>query len=135
MSGRTRDEEYEKAMTDFSVSSMNNAKWVRLFSAIVESGIQIERAEWKYVGLERTEWNRLPLAQDILPNRFADGAFQPTEYKWIEWVFVPAEYAPVTGVGFRRKQDVAGILEAIDRVGKFDIDRGPGGFRLYGYRP
>jgi hypothetical protein len=77
----------------------------------------------------------MPSEDGLLPTRFADGRFQPFEYKWIEWVFVPHEFATVEGVGHRTKQDTQGLLRVMREVGQFDVEESPEGVRLYAYRP
>jgi hypothetical protein len=129
------DDDYRKATARYSVSSMSNAKWVKLLTAVARSGIGIVRSQWKYIDDGRCVWNAMPSEDDLLPNRFADGRFQPLEYKWIEWVFVPHEFATVEGAGHRTKQDTHGLLRVIREVGQFDFEESPEGVRLYAYRP
>ena len=67
------DLEYEKASQKYSVSHMNNSKWLKLFSAWAESAVDIEVSYWKYIDSEHEEVHSLPKSYDLLQNRFADG--------------------------------------------------------------
>jgi hypothetical protein len=76
----------------------------------------------------------MPREKDLLPTRFADGMFQPFEYRWLEWVFIPHEYKPHPGVGFIRKQDTEPLLNVINSVGQFEVEVSEEGIRLLAYR-
>ncbi|HET7126521.1 MAG TPA: hypothetical protein VFI26_05455, partial [Lysobacter sp.] len=77
----SNDHEYARASAKYSASFMSNAKWLKLFQAIISSGVKIERAEWRYIDSAAVDHNALPEDCDLLPTRFADGRFQPFEYK------------------------------------------------------
>lgn len=128
------DELYRRAMRRYSASFMSNAKWVRLLKAIAHSGIKIERSQWQYIDDGLTVCNPMPREKDLLPTRFADGMFQPFEYRWLEWVFIPHEYKPQPGVGFVRKQDTKSLLKVINAVGQFEVEVSEEGIRLLAYR-
>ena len=134
-SHRRIDDEYRRAMARYSVSSMSNSKWFKLLTAVARSGIGIVRSQWQYIDDGLCVWNAMPSEGDLLPRRFADGRFQPFEYKWIEWVYIPHEFATIEGVGHRTKQDTQGLLRVMRGVGHFDIEESPEGIRLYAYRP
>jgi len=96
------DEEYAKAKRKYSTSHMNNSKWFKLLTAWAESGVEIESSKWKFIVSDHEEEHCLPKTNDLLQNRFADGRFQPFEYKWIHSVYIPRTYRPVSDVGFER---------------------------------
>jgi hypothetical protein len=85
---------YQKCVGRFSVSHMSNAKWRRVFHAIADVvGTAELRSEWKHIDSDYIDvHHRMPQHGDLQDNRFNDGAFQPYEYKWIEWIRFPRAY-------------------------------------------
>ena len=69
---------------------MSNAKWRLLFSLAAESGFEIFRSKWKFLGDDRIfEEVGLPKTADLLEERFTDGLWQPVQYKSIEYISIP----------------------------------------------
>ncbi|WP_018605372.1 hypothetical protein [Uliginosibacterium gangwonense] len=128
------DVEYQKALAKYDASFMSDAKWLRLFRAVVSAGLVIDRASWKFVDSEHSIWQSFPSDRDLMPTRFADGKFQPFEYKWIESVFIPARYRPIEDVGYEKTQDTQGIVAALESEGKFQITKSETGITIHAYQ-
>lgn len=127
------DIEYQKAVKEYSVSHMNNAKWRKLFIGWAKSGIKIEFTEWSFIGSEHKETHRLPHENELMDIRFSDGQFQPFEYKWIRTIYIPKSYRPVPNVGFERNQDIEGLKEIARKLGHFPIFEIVNGIEIRGY--
>lgn len=128
------DIEYRKALAKYSASFMSNAKWLRLFRALINSGLVIEKACWKFIDSEHSEWKSFPEERDLMPTRFADGKFQPFEYKWIESVFVPARYRPIQNVGYEKTQDVSALVAVLAAEGQLPIVQSEEGLTIHAYQ-
>ena len=128
------DREYQKAMSKYSASFMSDAKWLKLFRAIIQAEIQINRAEWRFIDSTHSIWESFPSSDDLMPTRFADGRFQPFEYRWLESVFIPCSYKPIPGVGYERQQNTAAVLAALAAVGQFPIEESTIGITINAYR-
>ena len=81
--------DYDKFAKRFSASYMSNAKWRKLFLAWVQSQVDVQHAEWSYIDSSNVSVIPLPRERDILETHFADGRFQPTEYKWTRSIRIP----------------------------------------------
>jgi hypothetical protein len=131
---RDEDVEYRRAASKYSASLMSNAKWRKLFNAVIDAGVVIERARWRFIDSDHTIEVSFPLAHDLREEGFADGKFQPFEYRWIEAVYVPNTFKPTPGVGYEVKQNTAGLVAALEKAGEFPIEEGPDGITIVGYR-
>ena len=127
------DEEYLKAKSKYSTSHMNNSKWLKLFTAWAESGVEIESSKWKYLDSNHEEEHCLPKRSDLLHTRFADGRFQPIEYKWILSISIPRTYRPVSNVGYERTQDIEKLVSVAEELGKFPIIATNNGIEVIAY--
>ena len=127
------DLEYKKAIRNYSVSYMNNSKWLKLLSAWAESGVEIEISHWKFIDSDHEEVHHLPKSSDFLQNRFSDGAFQPFEYKWILSISIPRKYKPVSKVGFEREQGIEKLKSIAMSLGQFPIFDTESGIEVRGY--
>lgn len=127
------DLEYKKASQKYSVSHMNNSKWLKLFSAWADSDVEIDVSYWKFIESEHEEVHCLPKVYDLLQNRFADGRFQPFEYKWILSIFIPQKYKPVPNVGLEREQDIERLKSIAEALGQFPIFDIENGIEIRGY--
>jgi len=109
---------YERYALSFQQACMSNAKWRKALLAIAESGVELVQCEYKCIDSEHvTEIRRGPRVIDINSNRFNDGAFQPIEYKWLEWIRFPRRIQTNPGVGHYVIQDIGLLQEIIlDRV-------------------
>ncbi len=132
----TSDEDiaYRKALAKYSASFMSDAKWLKLFRAIIQAGIHVERAEWRFIDSAHSMWKSFPSETDLTPTRFADGKFQPFGYRWLESVYVPRTFRPVADVGFERQQDTAAIVAALALAGQFNIEENADGITIHAYR-
>ena len=127
------DDAYRLVRATYSVAHMSDAKWVRLFNLCIDSGVTIDRAVWRFIDREHVLTSGLPRAGDLLPTRFADGRFQPVEYKWILSIFVPRVYRVMAGVGATRPQDVARLRAALEGRGSFPLVEREDGLTLVAY--
>jgi hypothetical protein len=75
-----------------------------------------------------------PGERDLEPTRFADGKFQPFEYRWLEFVFIPHVFKPKADVGYEKKQDTAAVVAALEKAGQFPIELSSEGITIRGYR-
>jgi hypothetical protein len=124
---------YRKAMAKYSAALMSNAKWLSFFRALIHAGVTVERAEWRFIDSSHAIWMSFPAEHNLMPTRFADGKFQPVEYRWIESAFIPQTFKPTPGVAFARVQDTAAILAALANVGQFPIRESMDGLLLRAY--
>ncbi len=131
---QNEDAEYRKVAAKYSASYMSNAKWLKCFRAVISAGIPLERVRWKFIGTEHFVEVSFPLERDLEPTRFADGKFQPFEYRWLEFVFIPHAFKPKDGVGYERKQDTAAVVAALEQAGQFPIEVSSEGITIRGYR-
>jgi hypothetical protein len=128
------DLEYQRTLRGYSGSFMSNAKWLKLFRALLQAGIQIERAQWQLLGTTHSIWQSFPSERDLTPTGFADGKFQPLEYKWIEAVFIPHCYRPDPSVGFEKVQSTSQFVAALELAGKFPLEESSTGVTIRAYR-
>jgi hypothetical protein len=90
---------YERAVAAFSAFYMSDAKWYKTFQAIANAQLGITHATWKFIDREQLfNYGALGLP-DLLPSRLADSCFQPSEYKWIEWIHFPTRWRAHLDVG------------------------------------
>lgn len=135
--GATRETFYsaEKQIERFQTRLMSNARWRDFFPAVAGADPGSSYSGWKLVAEEHTWAHRMPRGLDLRGTHFADGHFQPFEYRYVEWIFIPRRYKPYPGVGLAREQDVDGLVEALERTGKrfpFEVDAR--GFTIFGYK-
>lgn len=129
-----KDDAYAKAVAVYGVSYMSDAKWVRLFNAIIDAEIDLPFVRISYIDWDRTTWKRFPRRSDVLPERFADGAtYEPFEYKWIESIFIPREFTYGETDRRVRSQDVAAVEAALHRVGRFCLELDEQGLTIWAY--
>ena len=131
---QSEDEEYRKAASKYSASYMSNAKWLKLFRAVISAGVPLERARWKFIDTENFIEVSFPAEADLEPTRFADGKFQPFEYRWLESVFIPHVFKPKAGVGYEKRQNTAAVVAALEKAGQFPVEVSPEGVTIWGYR-
>ena len=125
----------DKALKRFTASFMSNAKWRAFFKTVAAANLNLKRSEWKIVGDDHVEIHSMPLERDLNDTRFNCGAFQPFEYKYIEWIFIPRKYKPYPKVGLVVEQDIDGLVVALQRSGrKFPFEVEERGFTIYGYK-
>ena len=127
------DRSYRTAAAKYRASHMSNSKWLRFFRAVIDAEVDLPRVRWSFIDSDHSIWVRFPSARDLLPNRFADGRFQPFEYRWIETVFIPHAYRPEPSVGFERAQDTAAVQRAVSAAGQFPLYKSEEGVELIAY--
>jgi hypothetical protein len=125
---------YRKALLKYSASFMSNAKWLSLFQAVIRANVEIQRAEWRFLDSSHSVWVSFPSEGDLLPTRFADGKFQPFEYRWLESVYIPNSYRPVRDVGYVRRQDTESVVRVLANAGQFPIEVSADGITIRAYR-
>ena len=124
---------YERARAAFSISYMSDAKWRKAFGAVADAGLQLTRAVWKFIDSEQLfEWG-VPRPSDLLPTGLADGRFEPVEFKRIEWIRFPGTWHPVGGLGGTVTQDIDGLKQLLEAVGRFHFIEDERGLTLFGY--
>tara|TARA_R100000322_G_scaffold169982_1_gene143715 strand:- start:388 stop:792 length:405 start_codon:yes stop_codon:yes gene_type:complete len=131
---QSEDAEYRKAAAKYSASYMSNAKWTKLFRAVISAGVPIEKVRWKFIDTDHFVEVSFPEERDLEPTRFADGKFQPFEYRWLEWIFIPHAFKPRAGVGYRKRQDTAAVVAVLEKVGQFPVEISQEGVTIRGYR-
>jgi hypothetical protein len=125
---------YRKVLSKYGASFMSNAKWLSLFKAVIRARIEIQHAEWRFLDTTHSVWVSFPTDDDLLPTRFADGKFQPFEYRWLESVYIPHSYRPVHDVGYERCQDTGAVLRVLAEAGQFPIEVSADGITIRAYR-
>jgi hypothetical protein len=133
MWNQTGDDEYHRAAAKYSVSYMSDTKWRKLFLAVHRAGVGIERAIWRFIDSDRPFEMGLPREDELDATMIRDGRFQPTEYKWIESIFVPSEYRPRADVGYTKRQDVDGLVKVLQSVADFMLEKRLDGVAILGY--
>jgi hypothetical protein len=127
------EDDYLKYSARFSVSYMSNAKWRKLFIALAKADLNISKAEWSFIDSEHTMILPLPSKRDLLEYRFADGRFQPFEYKWILSIKIPRQFRLKDKVGYFVKQDVELIKRIASDLGEMPIFEIEEGIEIRGY--
>ena len=72
--------------------------------ALIEQDVVPAYAVWHFMDSNHKVVQAFPQAHDLDVVRFADGRFQPFEYKWIDWIEIPRQYKPFPGIGLTRSQ-------------------------------
>lgn len=123
----------EYILDHYQASFMSDAKWIRLFTRLLEefsSGLAI-----RY---------KLIHGDEIHETMFSDVDTQffmePIYYKEIEWVEFVSEFEDWANPENRkagkviRSQSVKGIADALPSIGRFEIEEGDRSIRIFGYR-
>lgn len=127
------EDDYLKYSKKFSVSHMSNTKWRKLFIALAKADIYIHQAEWSFIGSAHTMTLPLPCERDLLETRFADGRFQPFEYKWILNIKIPRQFRLKDKIGYFVQQDVELVKSIASELGKMPIFVTEDGIEIRGY--
>ena len=69
----------------------------------------------------------------MLESRFADGRFQPFEYKWILCIRIPRQFRLKDKVGYFAEQDVELLKKIASEVGEMPIFETEDGVEIRGY--
>jgi hypothetical protein len=128
-------ERWFKIACRFKLSCMSNAKWRKVFTAIATCGVEVRRCEFKCIdSAEVSVMPRAPLVRELMERRFADGMWQPFEYKWIEWFRFPRQFKPHPGVGLVVRQDVEALRDVIAGAAQACVELDDNYLWLFGYR-
>lgn len=124
---------YEWCASNFRVSYMSNAKWYRVLEAIAAAELDVTRSVWKFIDSDYLYRYPVPASYQLLPSRLADGAFQPVEYKWIEWIRFPRERRLRPDVGYEVPQDIEGLKRVMEATAELQIFEDEQGLTIFGY--
>ena len=109
----------EATIARASACHMSNAKWRKLFAALLE--LDVGPLRWKFLRDDRVFVQLVPPAPAILERTLGDVLPYPYgPFREIEWVEVPAERA-------------SGVVEALAKVSQFPIQQLDSGVRVVGY--
>ena len=131
---RSMEDDYQKHNSQYSVSFMSNSKWLRMFKAVANSNIEVQRSEWHFIDSDNVLHYPMPQESQLMAERFQDGLFQPFEYKWIESIFIPSSFKPKAGVGYIIEEDTKGVLSAIEQAGQFATELTEAGLWIHAYK-
>lgn len=113
---------------------MNNTKWREVFQILIES--RPGGLKWKFVdSAKEFGWN-VPGENDICEDHIADGVWQPTRYREIDRVFIPAEYEVSRGEGlvpWLRTNDLDALESKLNSLGLLELERTDLGITLFAY--
>jgi hypothetical protein len=112
---------------------MSNAKWRKVLRAIATCDLNLTRSEWKCIDSDHVMIHGIPRLTDIMEKRFADGQFQPFDYKWIEWVRFPRTYKPYRGEVYEVVQDVEGLKRILESCGRLLLQSDESGLTVFAY--
>ena len=102
-------------------SPMSNAKWRKAFCLLADPSLQVSSLRWKFLDSDHEAKTPVPQVTDIGDSHLRCGAFWPYEYREIEWLVVVTPDAPA-------------VLDALTRLGRFDLELHGDDIRVYGYR-
>ncbi len=139
-------EQLEKKISTFDVSYMSNAKWRKLFTAIVSHKDLIKQCEiydffgycvneitWHKVGND----NSLYIQEDYISEKITTGE-HPTYYREIEYIEFKARWQGAY-IGELlppnyETQDLNAIEEMLNSLGKFQIIKTDESLKIMGYQ-
>jgi hypothetical protein len=128
-------ERWFKIASRFTISCMSNANWLKVFTAIDTSLVEIRRCEFKCIDSNFVfAQDRAPQVRELLERRFTDSIWQPFEYKWIEWFRFPRQFKPYPDVGLLVAQDVERLQAVISDAAHACVELDAEYLWLYGYR-
>lgn len=112
---------------------MSNAKWYKVLGAVAAAELNVTRSVWKFIDSEHPYQYPVPASHQLLPNRLADGVFQPVEYKWIEWIHFPRGWRPRPDVGYEVVQDIEGLKQVLEATAELQTVEDEQGLTIFGY--
>ncbi len=127
------NDDYLKYSKRFSVSYMNNTKRRKLFVALADANINVQQAEWSFIDTDHTITLPLPGRCDLLETRFADGRFQPFEYKWIHRIRISKQFRLKDKIGYYIEQDLDAIKSIASNLGQMPVFETNEGIGIRGY--
>ncbi len=126
----------------FSASFMNNSKWVKLITALIENSSHIKECKVKPIWDDTESKRHLSLDKNTqFGFDFYDTAMEamvsgePTgwyAYKEIEWLDFPAVTNSINN-NFPVQQDLQFIKSIIDKLGQYKLELTHDNLRLYAY--
>lgn len=122
----------------FAASYMSNAKWRKCFQLLNEIAPNIQ-VIWKFVGSKNDGVRDSLPANEALEEKYLSSRFwfSPAYYKEIEWLEFPnvgKPYGKENIPGAFYEQNVAAVIEALNKIGQCHIVKTDLGFRLYGHQ-
>lgn len=117
----------------FQHSWMSNAKWRKVLSSIAATHSNVTQCEFKCIDSDYITKVRTPQGRDVEQVRFADGAFQPFEYRWLEWFRFPRCVKPHPGVGYVVEQEVERLKTEIEAAAEAMLTLDDEYLWLFGY--
>ena len=112
---------------------MSNAKWRKVLRIVATADLGLTRSEWKCIDSDHVMVYGIPHLRDIMEQRFADGQFLPTEYKWFEWVRFPRSYRPDSRSAYEVIQDIEGLRRVLETCGRLCIKVDESGLTIFAY--
>ena len=122
----------------FSASFCSNAKWRKCFSLLEDIAADMQ-VVWKFVGSQNNGVRYgLPsvesLEENMLSSRFWYGPLFYKEIEWIEFPEVGKSYGKENIPAAHYKQNIDTVLDALNKIGQWQIEKTDLGFRLYGHQ-
>ncbi|WMS88739.1 DUF6678 family protein [Pleionea litopenaei] len=119
----------------FSASFMSNSKWERFFTALDVDMINIRAMLLKRVGRIDPHVTYMPKKEDLEKIWVSEGYNDCSYfYKEIEWLELINVYKPSNIPSQYVYQNIDDAESIINKIGKFEVERTPGGLRVYGYK-
>lgn len=119
----------------FSASFMSNSKWERFFSALDVDMINIRAMLLKRVGRIDPHVTYMPKKEDLEKIWVSEGYNDCSYfYKEIEWLELINVFKPSNIPSQYVYQNIDDAESIINKIGKFEVERTPGGLRVYGYK-
>lgn len=124
----------------FHHALMSDTKWRKLFTAVSVSSWRPSLVSVKFVDSDEAEprymrWPNLNCFW-VPPEWIDTPEFGPIELRSIEWLVIPPAVVTQGAAGLAEPgalQDFTVIETALNRVGKFPLERTPDGLKITGY--
>jgi hypothetical protein len=126
--------DYYKYARNYDAWLMSNAKWRKTLAALVKLCDKSIDLKICTIDCREVITVRPPQDNDINESRFNDGAYQPFEYKWIEWLLIPRKQAVKIGVDLYRAQNVDNIKINLEGQVKLDSELTNDGLYIVAYK-
>lgn len=140
------EQKLEQITSSFSQSYMNNAKWEKVFTEIINNRDLIKKCEiydLLYSGINEIKWpivdeQQKHITQTYISQDYTTSEYPKTLYKTIVYIEFPkywSNQAKETLVLEKRiTQNTDKIKEKISKLGLFEWEEEEGYLRLMGYR-
>jgi hypothetical protein len=122
----------------FSASFCSNAKWRKCFTLLNDVAADMQ-VIWKFVGAQNdgVRYGLPPvesLEDGMLSSRFWHGPMFYKEIEWIEFPKTGKPYGQETIPAAHYRQNIDAVLDALNKIGKWQVETTELGFRLYGHQ-